>query len=51
MGMLSWGEIEFLFKLVCFNVVIIINIGEVYLMDLGFCEVIVEVKLEIVIGL
>lgn len=30
MGMSSWGEIEFFFNLVEFDVVIIINIGELY---------------------
>lgn len=51
MGMSSIGEIEFLTKLACPSAVIITNIGESHLQDLGSRERIAEAKLEIVKGL
>lgn len=51
MGMSSRGEIEFLTKLARPNAVIITNIGESHLLDLGSREGIAEAKLEIIAGL
>ncbi|AIM16779.1 MULTISPECIES: UDP-N-acetylmuramoyl-tripeptide--D-alanyl-D-alanine ligase [Neobacillus] len=51
MGMSGRGEIEFLTKLACPDVVIITNIGESHLLDLGSRESIAEAKLEILQGL
>lgn len=51
MGMSSKGEIEFLTKLARPNVVIITNIGESHLQDLGSREGIASAKLEILMGL
>ncbi|MDQ0155667.1 UDP-N-acetylmuramoyl-tripeptide--D-alanyl-D-alanine ligase [Robertmurraya andreesenii] len=51
MGMSSMGEIEFLTKLARPHVVVITNIGEAHLQDLGSRERIAEAKLEIIKGL
>ncbi|MBM4765395.1 UDP-N-acetylmuramoyl-tripeptide--D-alanyl-D-alanine ligase [Bacillus sp. B15-48] len=51
MGMSSRGEIEFLTKLAKPDAVIITNIGESHLLDLGSREAIAEAKLEIILGL
>lgn len=51
MGMSGIGEIEFLTKLACPNAVVITNIGEAHLQDLGSRERIAEAKLEIIKGL
>ncbi|MBO0960461.1 UDP-N-acetylmuramoyl-tripeptide--D-alanyl-D-alanine ligase [Neobacillus sp. MM2021_6] len=51
MGMSGRGEIEFLTKLACPDAVIITNIGESHLLDLGSREGIAEAKLEILHGL
>lgn len=51
MGMSASGEIEFLTKLACPDAVIITNIGESHLLDLGSREGIAEAKLEILNGL
>ena len=47
MGMSGRGEIEFLTKLACPDAVVITNIGESHLLDLGSREGIAEAKLEI----
>ncbi|MBT2681579.1 UDP-N-acetylmuramoyl-tripeptide--D-alanyl-D-alanine ligase [Bacillus sp. ISL-35] len=51
MGMSSKGEIEFLTKLGRPDAVIITNIGESHLLDLGSREAIADAKLEIITGL
>ncbi|WP_210367144.1 UDP-N-acetylmuramoyl-tripeptide--D-alanyl-D-alanine ligase [Bacillus sp. REN3] len=51
MGMSSKGEIEFLTELARPNAVIITNIGESHLLDLGSREAIADAKLEIINGL
>ncbi|WP_026574172.1 UDP-N-acetylmuramoyl-tripeptide--D-alanyl-D-alanine ligase [Bacillus sp. UNC438CL73TsuS30] len=51
MGMSGSGEIEFLTKLACPDAVVITNIGESHLLDLGSREGIAEAKLEILQGL
>ncbi|CAM3954762.1 UDP-N-acetylmuramoyl-tripeptide--D-alanyl-D-alanine ligase [Mesobacillus zeae] len=51
MGMSSRGEIEFLTKLARPDAVIITNIGEAHLLDLGSREAIADAKLEIILGL
>ncbi len=51
MGMSSKGEIDFLSRLARPNAVIITNIGESHLQDLGSREGIAEAKLEIINGL
>ncbi|MFJ5716687.1 UDP-N-acetylmuramoyl-tripeptide--D-alanyl-D-alanine ligase [Neobacillus sp. NPDC093127] len=51
MGMSGRGEIEFLTKLACPDAVVITNIGESHLLDLGSREGIAEAKLEILAGL
>lgn len=51
MGMSSKGEIEFLSKLGRPDAVIITNIGESHLLDLGSREAIADAKLEIISGL
>ena len=51
MGMSGRGEIEFLTKLACPDAVVITNIGESHLLDLGSREGIAEAKLEILHGL
>lgn len=51
MGMSGLGEIEFLTKLACPDVVVITNIGESHLQDLGSREGIAKAKLEIIQGL
>ncbi|UQD50841.1 UDP-N-acetylmuramoyl-tripeptide--D-alanyl-D-alanine ligase [Bacillus methanolicus] len=51
MGMSGRGEIEFLTKLARPNAVIITNIGESHLLDLGSREAIADAKLEIIKGL
>jgi UDP-N-acetylmuramoyl-tripeptide--D-alanyl-D-alanine ligase len=51
MGMSGRGEIEFLTKLACPDAVVITNIGESHLLDLGSREGIAEAKLEILEGL
>ncbi|MEH7109375.1 UDP-N-acetylmuramoyl-tripeptide--D-alanyl-D-alanine ligase [Bacillus sp. JJ1764] len=51
MGMSAKGEIEFLTKLACPEAVVITNIGESHLLDLGSREGIAEAKLEILQGL
>ncbi len=51
MGMSGRGEIEFLTKLACPDAVVITNIGESHLLDLGSREGIAEAKLEILQGL
>jgi UDP-N-acetylmuramoyl-tripeptide--D-alanyl-D-alanine ligase len=51
MGMSNKGEIEFLTKLAQPNAVIITNIGESHLLDLGSREAIADAKLEIIKGL
>ncbi|WP_226647463.1 UDP-N-acetylmuramoyl-tripeptide--D-alanyl-D-alanine ligase [Mesobacillus subterraneus] len=51
MGMSSKGEIEFLTKLGRPDAVIITNIGESHLLDLGSREAIADAKLEIIDGL
>jgi UDP-N-acetylmuramoyl-tripeptide--D-alanyl-D-alanine ligase len=51
MGMSGTGEIEFLTKLACPDAVVITNIGESHLLDLGSREGIAEAKLEILQGL
>jgi UDP-N-acetylmuramoyl-tripeptide--D-alanyl-D-alanine ligase len=51
MGMSSFGEIEFLTKIACPDAVIITNIGESHLLDLGSREGIAKAKLEILSGL
>lgn len=51
MGMSGKGEIEFLTKLAQPNAVIITNIGESHLLDLGSREAIADAKLEIILGL
>lgn len=50
MGMNYCYEIEVFFKIVKFDIVIIMNIGEVYIEYFGLCEEIVKVKLEIIVG-
>lgn len=51
MGMSGGGEIEFLTKLALPDAVVITNIGESHLLDLGSREAIAEAKLEILQGL
>jgi UDP-N-acetylmuramoyl-tripeptide--D-alanyl-D-alanine ligase len=51
MGMSARGEIEFLTTLACPDAVVITNIGESHLLDLGSREAIAEAKLEILKGL
>lgn len=51
MGMSSTGEIEFLTRLARPHVVVITNIGEAHLQDLGSRERIADAKLEIIKGL
>lgn len=51
MGMSSKGEIEFLTKMGRPDAVIITNIGESHLLDLGSREAIADAKLEIIEGL
>lgn len=51
MGMSARGEIAFLTKLACPDAVVITNIGESHLLDLGSREGIAEAKLEILQGL
>lgn len=51
MGMSGRGEIEFLTKLACPDAVVITNVGESHLLDLGSREGIAEAKLEILQGL
>ncbi len=51
MGMSGRGEIAFLTKLACPDAVVITNIGESHLLDLGSREGIAEAKLEILQGL
>lgn len=51
MGMSAKGEIEFLSKLSRPNLVIITNIGESHLLDLGSREGIADAKTEIIAGL
>lgn len=51
MGMSGRGEIEFLTKLASPDAVVITNIGESHLLDLGSREAIAEAKLEILQGL
>lgn len=51
MGMSSRGEIEFLSRLAQPDAVIITNIGESHLLDLGSREAIADAKLEIILGL
>lgn len=51
MGMSGRGEIEFLTKLASPDAVVITNIGESHLLDLGSREGIAEAKLEILQGL
>lgn len=51
MGMSARGEIEFLTKLAQPDAVIITNIGESHLLDLGSREAIADAKLEIILGL
>lgn len=51
MGMSGKGEIEFLTKLACPDAVVITNIGESHLLDLGSREAIAEAKMEILQGL
>lgn len=51
MGMSGRGEIEFLTRLACPDAVVITNIGESHLLDLGSREGIAEAKLEILQGL
>lgn len=51
MGMSARGEISFLTKLACPDAVVITNIGESHLLDLGSREGIAEAKLEILEGL
>jgi UDP-N-acetylmuramoyl-tripeptide--D-alanyl-D-alanine ligase len=51
MGMSGRGEIEFLTNLACPDAVVITNIGESHLLDLGSREAIAEAKLEILQGL
>ena len=51
MGMSGRGEIEFLTKLARPDAVVITNIGESHLLDLGSREGIAEAKLEILQGL
>ncbi|MEH7081797.1 UDP-N-acetylmuramoyl-tripeptide--D-alanyl-D-alanine ligase [Neobacillus drentensis] len=51
MGMSGRGEIEFLTNLACPDAVVITNIGESHLLDLGSREGIAEAKLEILQGL
>lgn len=51
MGMSARGEIEFLTKLAAPDAVVITNIGESHLLDLGSREGIAEAKLEILKGL
>ena len=51
MGMSGKGEIEFLTKLARPHAVIITNIGESHLQDLGSREGIAQAKLEIIQGL
>jgi UDP-N-acetylmuramoyl-tripeptide--D-alanyl-D-alanine ligase len=51
MGMSGRGEIEFLTKLASPDAVVITNIGESHLLDLGSREAIAEAKLEILEGL
>ena len=51
MGMSSKGEIEFLTKMGRPDAVIITNIGESHLLDLGSREAIADAKLEIISGL
>jgi UDP-N-acetylmuramoyl-tripeptide--D-alanyl-D-alanine ligase len=51
MGMSGRGEIKFLTQLACPDVVVITNIGESHLLDLGSREGIAEAKVEILQGL
>ncbi|XJZ27575.1 UDP-N-acetylmuramoyl-tripeptide--D-alanyl-D-alanine ligase [Bacillota bacterium Lsc_1132] len=51
MGMSGRGEIEFLTKLACPDAVVITNIGESHLLDLGSRDAIAEAKFEIMEGL
>lgn len=51
MGMSSRGEIEFLSNIALPHAVIITNVGESHLLDLGSREAIAEAKLEILSGL
>lgn len=51
MGMSGRGEIEFLTNLACPDAVVITNIGESHLLDLGSREGIADAKLEILQGL
>jgi UDP-N-acetylmuramoyl-tripeptide--D-alanyl-D-alanine ligase len=51
MGMSGRGEIDFLTKLACPDAVVITNIGESHMLDLGSREGIADAKLEIIGGL
>ncbi|HJV16287.1 MAG TPA: UDP-N-acetylmuramoyl-tripeptide--D-alanyl-D-alanine ligase [Bacillales bacterium] len=51
MGMSGRGEISFLTKLACPDAVVITNIGESHMLDLGSREGIADAKLEIIDGL
>jgi UDP-N-acetylmuramoyl-tripeptide--D-alanyl-D-alanine ligase len=51
MGMSGKGEIDFLTKLACPDAVVITNIGESHMLDLGSREGIADAKLEIIGGL
>jgi UDP-N-acetylmuramoyl-tripeptide--D-alanyl-D-alanine ligase len=51
MGMSGRGEIDFLTKLSCPDAVVITNIGESHMLDLGSREAIADAKLEIIGGL
>ncbi|WP_053361382.1 UDP-N-acetylmuramoyl-tripeptide--D-alanyl-D-alanine ligase [Bacillus sp. FJAT-27251] len=51
MGMSAKGEIEFLTRLARPDAVIITNIGESHLLDLGSREAIADAKMEIILGL
>ncbi len=51
MGMSSIGEIEFLTMIACPDAVMITNVGEAHLQDLGSRERIADAKVEIVKGL
>jgi UDP-N-acetylmuramoyl-tripeptide--D-alanyl-D-alanine ligase len=51
MGMSSRGEIDFLTRLSCPDAVVITNIGESHMLDLGSRDAIADAKLEIIGGL
>jgi UDP-N-acetylmuramoyl-tripeptide--D-alanyl-D-alanine ligase len=51
MGMSGKGEIDFLTKLACPDAVVITNIGESHMLDLGSREGIADAKIEIIGGL